>query len=188
MIFISGYRVAAALVAATMAGCLIGCTAPEAKLTPFETVEVVGSIVDGYDCTAPNLVGFLNEPSESDALDAPARMRVPTGFKPVDVYRCNVLPALGEVSAPTADRLDGDLEALLTPLAVPDSDIPDGVSEDGEALCTFSMEYPPELWLVDADGQAIRAQWPSNACGKTLPGSVDILDTFVATRVDASVP
>ena len=187
MIFRSGNRVAAVLVATTISGGLIGCTAPEAKLTPFATVEVVGSIVEGYDCTAPNLVGFLDEPSESDAPDAPARMRVPTGFTPVDVYRCNVLPALGEVSAPTADRLEGDLEALLAVLTVPDSDIPDGVSEDGEALCTLSMEYPPEPWLVDADGQAIRAQWPSNACGKALPGSVEILDTFVATRVDASI-
>lgn len=120
--------------------------------------------------------------SHSDGADAPARMRVPTNFMPVAVYRCNVLPTLGETTGPTADRLDGDLDALLKVLATPDSGVSNGVSEGGEELCTLTREYSPELWLVDADGRAMRPQWPSNASGKTLLGGVDILNALVPRR------
>lgn len=180
-------RIAAVIVAASFAVGLSACTSTKTGPYPLdEESAVVQSVADGYDCTAPNLTE--GPPVESDVPDAPARMRVPSGFEPVDVYRCNMIPSLGASSAPTADRLDGDLDSLLRVLAVPDSAAPDGFSENGEEICMASREYPPELWLVDGAGQAMRVRWPANACGKTLPGSVEILETFLATRVDASGP
>jgi hypothetical protein len=153
----------------------------------------VSPTAQGYDCTAPNIGEELGLSSDglSGSPNAPAPIRLPAEFKPVGVYRCAVeltptesLPKGGIV----AEHLVGDLSALLQVLATPNSQDADGVSENGEELCAANMEIVPVLWLVDELDQAIRVQWPTNACGKSLTGSLEVLDALAATRVDVRGP
>ena len=101
---------------------------------------------------------------------------VPKGFVPVDAVRCN--PAQGHVSGDlrtTSWTIDdehpsGDYNPLLAALSQP-SDGRKGVA------CTSDGELLPELWLVNAAGQAVHVMWPmdecSNARGK--PGTAKAL-------------
>lgn len=177
------------IVAAAMASLvvtLVACSAqkggPGARAEP---PPAQGSLVDGYDCTTVNI-------QSNGAPTVPAPMRVPAGFEPVAAYRCNsfgAIKAFGDNnpdSALTADRLEGDVEALLEVLAVPDSKDSDGHSDAGDEVCMLSLEVPPNVWLVDAAGKGMRVHWPVNACGKTHPGSTQILEQFVAVKVPVS--
>lgn len=157
----------------TMSVLLSGCAGPGGGA---EEVEAA-TIVDGYDCLAPNLAGWVlpyDSASTPDPQhpDAPAAGRVPEGFSPTTAVRCDLMAGIddaeGRWSAVTAVTLAGDLTALLTALAVPD---------DGPWLgpCTADMELVPPLWLVDASGRAINAHYPSDGCGKTKPGVRDAL-------------
>ena len=175
----------AVVVALSCAGALSACAGAEPQTDPTP------AFAQGYDCTAPNIQEDLglSLDQEGDSPDAPAPVHLPADFAPVDVYRCVL--SLGE-SAPAgeiaADHLTGDLSALLTVLAGPNSADADGVSETGEELCAANLEIVPVLWLVDERGQALRAQWPTNACGKSVDGSLEVLDSLVATRVEPIGP
>ncbi len=54
----------------------------------------------------------------------------------------------------------GDLGPLLAALAVPSD------RGEGEFFCTSDLERIPILWLVDAEGTAIDAAWPTTICHK----------------------
>ncbi|MGM0930389.1 MAG: hypothetical protein ACQEXN_11850 [Actinomycetota bacterium] len=94
---------------------------------------------------------------------------------PVEVIRCDafvmatVEDAEGLWSAVTEERLTGKIDALVNALAQP-SDGP-----IANQACTADLELVPDLWLVDAQGQAMRAAWPTNSCGKTKPGVREVL-------------
>jgi hypothetical protein len=172
------------------------CAGPAGDPNPRGELNTpVPALSVGYDCTAPNILEALGLPvtrGDVDTADAPAPMRLPEDFVPVSVYRCSIPspksigPDIGGVI--TAERLDGDLAALLNVLSQPDSDAADGASGSGELLCDLSFQFVPQLWLMDEGGRSIRVRWPTNACGKTLAGSVEVLDSFVATRVKAKSP
>jgi hypothetical protein len=175
----SGYRLAVALAAAATGLALSGCAGlPGVPVTPRAGNELA-EIVDGYDCLAPNLDGWMlppespgdgkgtpAEPTEPPHPDAPPAGRVPDGFEPVVAVRCNLTASLedaqGRWSAVTAETLAGDLGPLLKALDQPD---------DGTWLgpCTADMELVPPLWLADATGRAIRVHYPVTGCGKTKP-------------------
>jgi hypothetical protein len=69
-------------------------------------------------------------------------------------------------------ELRGDLGPLLDQLARPSQ-----APREGEA-CMALMEFRPVIFLVDADGRAVRAQWPSTSCGFLLDGAIAPLDAL----------
>lgn len=133
-----------------------------------ESPRVSAELVDAVDCTATDAMAELGEPS---ATPPPAAGGVPDRFVPVDVIRCDasMLASLedeeGLWSTMTEERLAGNIDALVDALAEPsDGPVPN-------QACTADMELVPDLWLVDAQGRAMRAAWPTNSCGKTKPGA-----------------
>jgi hypothetical protein len=139
-------------------------------------------IVDGYDCLAPNLIDWALPRDSRSTADpehpyAPKAGRVPDGFTPAAVVRCDVSTDIGDGQgfSVTVVTLAGDLAPLLAALAEPDDD-------DSNVACTADLEQVPPLWLVDAAGRALNAHYPENACGKTKPGVRDALDELTARK------
>jgi hypothetical protein len=156
-----GLWVAAAVMAF---GLVAGCASqPVAPVPP-------AAITDAVNC------------SSGDASD-PVAGRVPDGFIPVDVYRCNthamIEDAQGRWSAIEVEHLTGDLRPLLEALATPDDARTGGV-------CPAMAELVRELWLADVSGNAIRVHYPRTACGFTKPAVNAALEllTVVDTRKD----
>jgi len=138
----------------------------------------LGTVVDGVDCQAPNLGGWmLPEAARATDIpthpDAPAPGRVPADFEPTAAYRCTFMATFeddhGRWSAVKVDRLEGDFSALLAALAEPDDKF--GFTQ----VCTADAEFVPELWLQNAAGQAVRVAWPRDACLKTKPATAAAL-------------
>ena len=160
--------------AVTVSVLLTGCAgAPGGNAQATE----IATIVDGYDCLAPNLGGWVLPPDQTgtpdpEHPDAPAAGRVPADFTPTLAVRCDLMASIedaeGRWSGVTAVTLTGDLTPLLAALAEP-NDAP------WLGPCTADMELVPPLWLVDAIGRAINAHYPSTGCGKTKPGVRDAL-------------
>lgn len=158
----------------TVAVLLSGCAvAPGGNARAVDAAETV----NGYDCLAPNLGGWVLPPAPSSAPDpqhpdAPEPGRVPVGFTPATAVRCDLMASIddaeGRWSGVTAVTLAGDLTALLAALSEPDD-------EHWLGPCTADAELVPPLWLVDANGLAINAHYPRNGCGKTKPGVRDAL-------------
>lgn len=158
----------------TVAVLLSGCAvSPGGNAGAVDAAETV----DGYDCLAPNLGGWVLPPAPSSGPDpqhpdAPEPGRVPPGFTPTTAVRCDLMASIddaeGRWSGVTVVTLAGDLTALLAALSEPD---------DGRWLgpCTADAELVPPLWLVDATGRAIIVHYPRNGCGKTKPGVRDAL-------------
>ncbi|WP_207345021.1 hypothetical protein [Arthrobacter sp. E3] len=74
----------------------------------------------------------------------------------------------------TKEHLSGDYTALLAALAEP-SDRAHNVS------CLDFAELVPELWLVNADGQAIKVQWPLDGCEHSKPDTAKALAGLTVT-------
>lgn len=109
----------------------------------------------------------LPEPAGAQAT-APSKGRVPEDFVPVDVVRCTPDFAAGTVSE---DHLSGEYSPLLEALAVP--------SERGGARsCLDYADVPPELWLVNANSQAINVTWPLDNCEHLKPATAKALEAL----------
>ena len=178
-------RTARGAVAITLAVLLSGCAGlpgfPAATDTP------VAHLVAGVDCQAPNLNHDIavqaGVPTQTDLTAehpaAPEPGRVPADFDPVAAYRCTFLGSLddaqGRWSAVQVETLEGDFDALLSALAEPNDQA--GFNQ----VCTLDMELVPELWLENADGDALRAAWPRTACWKTKPATHTALDHLTLT-------
>jgi len=154
---------------------------------PAATDTPVAQLVDGIDCQAPNLnngiVAETGSPPPMDITatrpDAPAPGAVPVGFDPVAAYRCSFFGSVdtdeGRWSAVTIQTLSGDFDPLLTALSA-SNDRP-----SPNQICSADMEIVPELWLENADGDALRAAWPRTACMKTKPATTTALDQLTVT-------
>lgn len=158
------------IVSVLLSGCAV---APGGNTRTVEAAE----IVDGYDCLAPNLSGWVlpsdaTRPPDPEHQDAPDAGRVPVGFTPSTAVRCDDMATIddaeGQWTGVTAVTLAGDLGPLLAALAEPDEGT-------GSGPCTADMEIVSPLWLVDANGRAINAHYPRDRCAKTKPGVRDAL-------------
>ena len=151
------------------AGCAFDTTAPP---------RPVAEVVDGApDCALSTDAWIVPEPGTApSAPPPPLAGSVPEGFTPDSAVRCagttdSVDDADGRWSARLETTWTDDLDRLLSALAVPDE-------TGGSGMCTADMEIVPDLWLTSADGRSMRAAWPVTACGKTLPGTHDVLDAL----------
>ncbi|PVZ93809.1 hypothetical protein DDQ50_08450 [Amnibacterium flavum] len=159
---------------AALVGALAGCVATTEPAAPDRSAETVASA----DCLSSGLryfsdLGLTESADGGQHPVAPAAGAVPDGFPATQAILCTGEMGTeidGEMwSAVRETRYDGDLEPLISALAVA-SDAP----TDGP--CTADYEIVPELWLVTEEGEALRAAWPVDACGKTKPGVRAALD------------
>jgi hypothetical protein len=148
-------------------------TGPEAGsvpdgFTPVSVVRCGGAFLLG-DVAPPVLLTPAPETLEDlgagavdleDALATPAAPAEPTPEP-------RSAPVTVQVS-----ELRGDLGPLLDQLARPSQ-----APREGE-VCMAMMELRPVIFLVDADGRAVRAQWPSTSCGFLLDGATAPLDAL----------
>ena len=148
------------------AGCALDSTAPP---------RPVAEVVEGApDCTLSTDAWLVPEAGAApSAPPPPLAGSVPDGFTPVAGVRCawstdSVDDADGRWSARLETTWTDDLDLLLAALAVPDE-------TGGPGVCTADLEIVPDLWLTSADGRSMRAAWPVTSCGKTLPGTHDVL-------------
>ncbi len=158
-------------VAALMAMCSLAACG-QLPGDPGQKSRPEAELVDAVDCTTAQ---HIVEPGKPSAPPPPVAGSVPEAFVPVEVIRCDafmmatVEDAEGLWSAVTEERLTGNMDGLLDALAQP-SDPP-----RANQACTADMELVPDLWLLDEQGRAMRAAWPTNSCGKTKPGVREIL-------------
>jgi hypothetical protein len=208
---LAGSAVVAGVTAALLTGCGGSGATPTPPMEAQETAEVA---LGGPDCLAREVLVelFGVEPAGS----APAASRsgvVPEGFEPVQVVLCRpgplilVEPEPRELAtaipsplptAPTADAshdrrpttatveqvtLAGDLAPLVTALARPSA------PDDGRP-CPAVWESKPQIYLVDADGGAVRPRWPVTACGflqKGAAGSLAQLEEISTVDLTAEI-
>ena len=129
---------------------------------------------------------------------------VPGDFEPVAVYVCDPMlqlapeatsdpplvlstpeqfaeaPPPAPEPAPTPEpveprRLEGDLAPLLAAFAVPND-------PKWPGPCAAIGVIVPDVWLIDADGRAIRPAYPVDGCNIPKPGVGEALDEL--TPVD----
>ncbi|HEY0258793.1 MAG TPA: hypothetical protein VGC18_02975 [Lacisediminihabitans sp.] len=143
-------------------------------------------IVDGVGCLA------TDEPwSGGTSPPSPRPGRVPEGFVPVAVYRCNlggIIGPQGVISPSTVDRLEGDLDPLLKALAQPDD-------PEWPGPCSAIGIVAPPLWLIDARGRAVQVVYPQDGCGLPKVGPVStalqrltVVDTVIRPPADPVEP
>ena len=160
---------AALVVLLATAGCAPDTTAPP---------RPVAEVVEGPpDCSLSTDAWIVPEPGAApSAPPPPLAGSVPDGFTPVSAVRCawttdSVDDDEGRWSARLETTWTDGLDQVLAALAVPDE-------TGGSGVCTADMEIVPDLWLASADGRSMRAAWPVTSCGKTLPGTHDVLESL----------
>lgn len=124
------------------------------------------AVVDAVDCLAVT-TGMAMVPTSTHVLPQPGS--VPAGFAPISAVLCRATLELEDTPAGrwqlrVEDRLSGRLGPLLTALAEPS----DRALID--VACTTELRLDPTIWLVDAQGRAMVAAEPTDACGKPKPG------------------
>lgn len=172
--------------AVTLALLLSGCAGLPGY--PAATGAPVAQLVAGVDCQAPNLKNkwmvFREGAAPQTDLsathpDAPEPGMVPADFEPVAAYLCTFSGSVdddqGRWAAVTVETRTGDFGPLLSALAEPSDQA--GFNQ----ACTADMEFVPELWLENAPGEAMRAAWPSTACGKTKRATWKALEKLALT-------
>ncbi|QZN86365.1 hypothetical protein [Cellulomonas sp. C5510] len=171
----------------------LGLTPPEGHDRP---APAAGSVPGGFlPVSAVHCRGPLDGPVQlveptapgGGAEPAPGLLSVPES----DAVDLGDLPAVPEAPDPgraavtvTEVELAGDLGPLLAQLARPSR-----VAGPDQA-CTAMWQSQPQVYLVDADGRAVRVQWPSDECGYPLDGVTSPLAVLraVGTRVLVAEP
>lgn len=140
-------------------GGILSCSESERAVTHSSFAPA--SLQASVDCSSP----FEWRPdylkNSTPAADLKFMGSVPTGFKPVYAVNCGFGKALGDSSSPV--YLTGDFTALLAALAV-DSD------QQAARSCTDEYVSTLNLWLVNAQGQAIHVMEPIDVCSRPKAG------------------
>ena len=122
-----------------------------ASAAPVPTTTTGPPLVAGQ----PACVGWPKNVTHTKTL--------PASFVPVAVIRCvtdyQMIPGKGQWEIATLERADQGLAPLLTALQRPNQTRPPGT------FCSALVERPPQVVLVDKDGQAIWPALPVTGCG-----------------------
>ncbi|WP_225753853.1 hypothetical protein [Actinotalea sp. Marseille-Q4924] len=184
------------LLTAALLGACSGTAAPAAP---------PAAVAPSADCLADEVLLALGVAGDLTGRPGGAAGSVPEGFEPVLAVECR--PDLAVVPAPArpptppppgadvevpprspddggpedghartvrmvevtrAGRLDPLLRALAAPSVAPRPDQP----------CPAMAEIGPELFLVAADGRAVRVAWPRDACGFRLHAAPRALEAL----------
>ncbi len=154
-----------ACLALASSAALSGCTVFTGRVTEYVPAPAV--LQPSVDCIASmaNSPGY--PPPASPSASSPGANlsgSVPDGFVPETAFLCRLADVKvdGEPGLQfQQEELAGDFTPLLKALAVPSN------RGDENTMCTLELEIVPILWLVNADGNAIQATWPTDVCGKT---------------------
>ncbi|AMY56458.1 hypothetical protein [Rhodococcoides fascians] len=145
-------------------------------------------------CTLPDITQSLSDIGLASPVDSsvprPGVGSVPDGFTTDTVLRCerSIGPA-GNIAI-DAVTLTGDTAAVTEAFRRPSEKSAGNTS----ISCAFGEQVPAGLWLVSADGSALRPQWPSTICGyqdeplATLDALRETGRTTVTTLGAASTP
>jgi len=135
------------------AGAASASSAASASATaaPVPTTTTGPPIVAGQ----PACVGWPGNVTRSKTL--------PASFVPVAVIRCvtnyQMIPGKGQWETATLERADQRLTTLVNVLRRPNQTRPPGT------FCSDLVVQPPQVVLVDKDGQAIWPALPVTGCG-----------------------
>ena len=93
---------------------------------------------------------------------------VPAGFMPVYAVKCtamgpNATDSQGEWRTITEQKLTGNMRALVAALSTPSDKASSGL------VCEAMSQMIPDLWLVNAAGQAVHVTWPQTAGNFSKP-------------------
>jgi len=137
-----------------------GRHAPASGSVPrgFEPVRVVECRTGLVPLTLPSqeLVPSSGVVPSEQSTPAPGESQQPSAPAPVSGSAQPVAPA--PVSVLEVVR-EGELDALLAALSRPSDPVP------FNQVCAAMLELPPQVYLVDALGRAVRPSWPVDACG-----------------------
>lgn len=148
-----------------------------AEPTPSaEPVPGDAAIVDAPDCFADEVLDQVELYEEAlswtglgDVVaarrtgPAPVAGAVPDGFEAVAAVECRLRSSAPHPLAPAVYeevRLEGDIAALVAALALP-SQTPESSGDTG---CRAMFIPTPAIYLVSADGRAVRPTFPHGAC------------------------
>jgi hypothetical protein len=175
----SRFRSAVAAVAVSAAVLALAACGAGDDLGQPGAPAAPGQVATSADCLASGLRYFsdlgMPEPDAEEHAAAPEPGTVPAGFEAAQAVLCT-----GEFGAEIdgeqwqavrETRYDGDLAPLLKAL-----DEPSDARSTGP--CTADYEIVPELWVVAENGEAVRAAWPTDGCGKTKPAVRTALSTL----------
>ena len=154
-------------------------------------------LATGPDCLVDDILrrpGLTGEAATAVGLDSvlaghrgrPAARPggVPPRFRATHVVQCRLGPFRADGAGPaTLERvtLDGDVEAFVRALTPPLLEAPTLFS--GVQCAAIGIELP-EIYLVDADGRAIRPSWPTGGrCDSVLPGATAAFAALKEVRV-----
>ena len=155
-------------------------TSPGAVPVDFEPVAVVRCLgpfdlpVEVVEPQSPQVLPGLDPSAVARAgLDPDAGSPLGAGTPvPVDPP-ATPAPAPDQPAVTVVEaELHGDLGPLLATLARPSH------QPAPDQPCPAMWESQPVIFLVDADGRAVRAQWPTDACGFLLDGVTRPLDAL----------
>ena len=143
----------AALLLGAAAVLLAACGTPQRGEPP------VGEVIDSADCLASNLrylAGAPLLPAVGAHGPAPLPGTLPEGFRPTRATLCHLED--GDGGAAVVEELRaGDLRPVIDAFALR--------SQPPGGSCDRGFEAIPELFLVEADGRAVRMAWPLDRCG-----------------------
>lgn len=144
----------ALVTSAALGGCTADGPPPSHTLGDIKVTQFVpepATVQENMACP----VSWDDFPSNAHT-DYPASPRgsVPAGFVTDKVFMCHA----GIANDIQLQELQGDFTPLLDALAVPSD------RADGQFACPSVLEHIPVLWLVNAEGGAVDAAWPTTRC------------------------
>lgn len=115
-------------------------------------------------CLAGNLL--VSAGLVGSAPPAPEPTSIPDDFEPVRVVTCEVSDGTDENATWIEEHRQGDLSAVLAGYELPTDPLATTqINGVDVRTCRIDQPTPPVVWLVDAQGLAMRPILPTGWCG-----------------------
>jgi len=125
-----------------------------------------------------------------NAPPAPEPTSIPDEFEPVRVVTCEGSDGTNENANWIEEHRQGDLTAVLAGYALP-TDPLRTTQINGVDLrtCMVDQMTPPIVWLVDAQGLAMRPELPTGDCGEYKWHAITAIRALPVTgRIEHRIP